>query len=678
MLMISILFLSSLFLSVQIHAMDPIPRMPQAQARAEASIKVRCSDGTTDMPMSIISMSETLTDMITIHGERNNILYLKEYSCATVKGLVTNIKKFDNALIDAYSLEILIEMTKLFEYLVFSKNESLVMQWKHHINKRIYLQCRDMSWEDLQSLAPGFLSGDLVGMLFCDPIIARFKFELIKKVLKNGARRIELSTGGTAGSAFSRDGKMIAIMLGNYRGNGARITIIFPEGDKHTSYQLYDLAIHHVWLNTGQFSSDGKKFIIGNEEGILLYDINDEGVLNKDSVQKLSDNITFNTDLLRPPQQIVLNADSTEMVAYDGFNLLLWHLGKNGINEDRSKVLLEDILITSPIKFSDDGTILVMTKRAESASILYQFKNGRRVLQLALEDVSGESVFYSHTKKFVTFRKSDESLYVYNFEDKDSIVSDKIISLGIQEISFEPTSIILDDTALIIRSYRGLQMIDIYENNRETIGHLDMSDICHFAMAPDNSKIIFTRHAGPYTLYTLLTPEEEEALASIKNIDVKNMWLIGRILRGIEYFSAIEPHELPDELMSLLERVCESREKKPQESKKSNQRGNAEKAALKVAWAKNSGASSYDQEASSVSQNELQDLPEGFSDAEDFNRAQALTPAQEGQAQEKDTPAQSGIFKQILSGIFSIPSSIFSIVKFAISALISLFSEPKL
>jgi hypothetical protein len=698
--MIRILFLSSLFLFVQIHAMDPISETPQKQAASEEVRKVKCSDGTTDMPMSILDMSQMINNMKEDLGgtiPNDFPLPLVAYQCATIenlcaliKGMVIAVEKFDSGIIDGYSLEQLIEMTNAFNYLDFSQSKSpeakpLVAKWKKYIDDRIYLECRDKSWKDLQIfVSPTRLHGDLIRILFCDPIITKFKFELLKVALEDDTRRVDLPTGGMAGSAFSRDGKMIALVLASYRGGKALITIVFPEGNRYTKYEPYDSGVTEVWPDTGQFSSDGKKFIIGAGKNILLYDITDQGVLVVDehSVQKLSDNIICSSDVSWLSKQIVLNSDSTLMVSYDQSNLLLWYLDTNGSNEDRSKILLQDVKITGPIKFSDDGTILVMVKGEQSSSDLYQFdREGKLIAQLLIEGVSDQTVFYSHSKKFVTFKGSDKNLYEYNFEDKNKIVSNKIVSLDVERVFFDPTKIILNDTATIVLSRNGLQMIDIDENNREIIQRWGTSAACYFCMSPDNTKIIFSAFRGPYTLYTLLTPEEKNVLSSLELIDVKSMWLIGRILKGLEDCPSIGSHEIPNDIMNLLNKICEYRAKRLQELKESKKRERDRNARLAAA----EGRSSVFDGSNSKSDFDDQDKkpgnpvpggnnPGGKKNEQTLFQGQKIPQVPVQQHQQEDTPPPPGIFEQLLSGILFIPKHIFLIIKFVISGLINLFN----
>src|SRR5579871_2531530 len=225
--MIYIVFLSGLISFVSLHAMLPYTR--QLEKSKEQTIKIIClADEKTVIPVNIAAMSNVLTNTINYNQEdaitkKGNIISIDSdkinnlspisisaYSCSILNALCRILEDFSSTKIlnpqkIHYGLERLITISNAFHYLDFSENKDLATQWNKKIDSRIYQQCKDMSWNDLEKqiipLYPATLHQDLVDVIFCSPIINKIKFELIKKAFTH--RKPKLPTGDTGGIVFS-------------------------------------------------------------------------------------------------------------------------------------------------------------------------------------------------------------------------------------------------------------------------------------------------------------------------------------------------------------------------------------------------------------------------------------------------------------------------------------------
>jgi hypothetical protein len=581
--MIYIIFLSCLISFIELQAM-----LPNAK---EQTINITCLDNEkTKMPVSIVVMSETLHNMIddlggiitnkngtiSITNIDNIIFPIPSFSCSTINDLSKIIKNIDTINIKDYSLKQLTDLNNASDYLDFAINPYVKNQLDKNIGGAIYQQCKDLSLSVLEqqviATPPTGLNPGLAKIIFGDPAINKFKLELMKRALSLPDRKTELPTGGMGGATFSSNNKMLATIISSYNHNTMVTVSLFNDDGTISKSTENILQTPNFWMNSANFSSDGKKFIVGNKNHISIYEIDDTGTINNAPVQILDIKKYQPTDQVvssRKKKQISLSKNGKLMASYDYYDLLLWHFNDHGLVEPTEpQVLLttdDDTRIISPIKFNDDGSIFVVCKNQQNNNaILYIFNaDGSISSESVINDDLSQVTFYSHDRKFAA-TDNVNNLHIYNFSDKDNI-SNYLLSAKVSTF-MNNINIILNDTGIITQNESGnLILIDI---NGNSIINIAYSNYPAFVISPDNKKMVFEQFRNKYLLYTLLTPEEENTLNLIKSLDIKNIILIDKVLRKTEDLSSLNDDQIPNKIIDLLKAIGLKNQKKVLQKKK--------------------------------------------------------------------------------------------------------------
>lgn len=589
-----------------------LPHTEQLKKSEEQAINIPCFDDEKKtvtpqkkiaIPVSIVSMSETLTNMITDLGgtitnnkgtisiNMNNIeaIPIELYSCSTITHLCEVLKDFstnktlNTQNIPNYTLEKLIILANAFDYFGFSANKYLAAEWDKKIKGEIYQQCKDRFWHELEQevipLYPNPLNRDLTCTIFCKPIINKIKFELMKRAFTDD-RKIELSTTGTDNSVFSPDGTMLASTLFiDQQQSSLLIRISLLKNNTVTySYTNRLNNIDDFWGHCAQFSNNNTKLIIGNGNTILVYDIDPaSGVINTKPIQTIQ--VPPNND--NWSRQISLSQNGKLMACYNGNDLILWELNKDGTIDDLSRKALfsahAETLIISPIQFNDDNTICVIfnAKNSPSSSLhIFDPQEPANNLEVDIGLILFGASFYKHDKKFAAIIKNHDnkhpqksSIYIYDFSNTNTL-SIKFVSHFLNYLNnYRDFSIILDDTAIITTTkpsdsgpgllLTGLLLIDINNNNDHLIPLWKAKHTYRsFSLSSDNKKIVFNPYIGNYILYNLLTPEEEAKLANINKIDIEPLLLLDRVVRlGKPHDIIALIPQIPQQIIDLLEKI---------------------------------------------------------------------------------------------------------------------------
>ena len=580
-----------------------IPLCSMLPHTGQQTIKIICSyDQKTTMPINIVGMSTTLREIInndkpntiikkgnSVSINPNNInnispIPFSSYSCATINDLCNVLEDFSLTKIinlekiKGYTLEKMITMSNAFHFFDFSDNENLTLQWNKKIDSEIYLRCKDISWQELQQqvipLYPSPLHQDLVNVIFCNPIINKIKFELIKTAFTR--KKISLPKASIGGITFSPDSSRFASIQTSLPGPS------FIEGsEKHATVEMSLFQndaisvnaatiiplIKNLWVDCSHFCYDNQKFIIGDGNDILIYTIDDNRVIGNKPAQTLSHPLIGEQ---YEQQKISLNQSGTLMVSYNGNTLALWHFNPDGTVNTASHILLANTEIISPIQFDADGTICVISKNTDNASsTLYIFNpdNGTNS-QSTINDELCCIDFYAHDKKFIAMPSSNPTnLYVYDFTDINNISKKRIFSSEKLNKHSKPR-IILNDMAMIILLSaatelnsidKQLLLVDINNHDNKTLINTNFP-FSYFFMSPDDKKIILEQKSGAHcsrALYYLLIPQENIVLNSIDELGIEPILRLDRIVRKIEDASTLRQYNLPQvpQIIELLQKI---------------------------------------------------------------------------------------------------------------------------
>lgn len=523
-----------------------------------------------NIPEPIAKMSEYISTAIAFKKQQkgDSLIELENFSTDILKTIfdlidkreITSIKKG----IENFSIEELIAIAVCLDFLQFSSDITSPFYSKIH-NIIVFSQIIPMENiignELLQALSPS-----LVSKIFIEPTTRELKQQIIKKSIKDDARKIVLKTGSqTRIAAFSPNNRILACERGITRNDAVLVWKIDDKGIIDPSYSV--LEGHQGSITAIAFSADSKWMLSGSNgdaKNLLLWKINDDGTINPipQEIQGHNEGVLA----------LAFHPSGKTMITSSQNSLLLWKINDGTIQNPIA--LNADVNGIDKILFSSNGEIgLTVKMNMEGGLSIWKLKKDgipeNNTPQKTTIAIVNAISFIPNSKKFIVVESGILIfLCLYDlskFTDKNEYLLSHQTSNGLSHLLMSPDGeILLANTTqfgeLALFSIIDGKDVELAKYINLARGRLPLSLL---SMSDDFTKLVYYATNFQFIAITLFTPEEKLVIDKLKNLNAEQAVFIAKLLdmqrMNIKYdyshLTIYDQLQLPTDLKELLKKL---------------------------------------------------------------------------------------------------------------------------